>query len=182
MAQGASNGKQELINKIIINNTGILPSVEGPRQVIAKGFSTGSINDVFNVFKFAADNSNVEWALARYSNDKFAIWTDHDPGNGINQTVSNPESVGLSNVNASLNSHPGQLLQHERSSMGVGRKGGYYPTSDWGQKITGLRPYYSAVYFPNTKNLYSISKYEISYIRNIGNDFKRFYYGTLNHR
>jgi RHS repeat-associated protein len=175
-------GNPEPANQIMVNNTDILPALEGKGTVVAKGLTTGSINDVFNVFKFAADNSNVEWALARYSNDKYALWTDHDEGDGIHQTVSSPNAVGLSNENASLHSHPGILPRHELSSMGAAKGGGYYSYSDWGHKIAGIRPYDLSVYFPNTKNIYNISKYEILYIRNIGIDYKRFYYGTLNHR
>jgi len=73
------------------------------------------------------------------------------------------------------------LPQHERSSMGQ-VSGGAYRRSDWGNKIAGNRPYDMSVYFPHTSNIYNISEYQITYIRNIRNDYKRFYYGTLNHR
>ncbi|HYX08900.1 MAG TPA: RHS repeat-associated core domain-containing protein, partial [Bacteroidales bacterium] len=168
-----------------VDNTQILTDLSTTNDKglsISKDHTTGSINDVFKVFKFASDNTNVEWALARYSNTKYAIWTNKDQGNAVYQSVNSAKTVGLSNVNASLHSHPDILLQHERSSMGAAIGGGYYPGSDWGNKIAGSRPYYMAVYFPDSKNIYSISKYKISFIRNIGNDYKRFYYGALNHK
>jgi len=174
-------GNPEPDNKQIVNNTSILPALEGKGTVIAKGLSTGSINDVFSIFKFASDNSKIEWALARYDNNKYAIWTNHDKGNAINQSVSTPKAIGLSNINASLHSHPDILPQHERSSLGEA-VGGFYSRSDWGNKIAGNRPYDMSVYFPHTGNIYNISEHQISYIRNVGNDYKRFYYGTLNHR
>ena len=80
-----------------------------------------------------------------------------------------------------MHSHPGTALRNEKSSMGdYGLT--YQPGSDFGRKISGKRPYNMYVYFPESKNIYNISKYKTSYIRNIGDDYKRFYFGTLNYR
>lgn len=150
---------------------------------ISKGHSTGSIDDVFNVFLFGANNSNVEWATARYNDDQYAVWSGNveaDSKSNIHQHVASPNSVGLSNINAHLHSHPNINLTGERFSMGEGYTG-YNPYSDWGHKIEGTRPYPMYVYFPNSRNLYHISEYKISLNSRISN-YKDLYFGVFNHR
>ena len=78
----------------------------------------------------------------------------------------NPKKAGLKNIIAHMHSHPDILLRNERVSMGD----------------KGKRPYHMYVYFPDSKNLYNVSKSGTKYIRNIGNNYTRFYFGTLNHK
>lgn len=41
---------------------------------------------------------------------------------------------------------------------------------------------YNYVYFPKTQRLYNVEFEKPRYIRNIGNDYRRFFFGTLNNR
>lgn len=66
-------GNPEPENQITVSNTDILPALEGDGSATSISGSSG--NDAFNVFKFAADHSKVEWGFARYTDDdsKFAV-------------------------------------------------------------------------------------------------------------
>jgi len=168
-----------------LNDRSILSSLKeskpytNNREIRSATVGEGSVDDAFRVFKFAAENSSVEWALHRFAEDgsnKYWTGTIHD-----NENSPSAIGLGLSNTIASVHSHPGRTLADERSSMGdYGST--YQPRSDLGKKINGKRPYHMYVYFPNTKNLRYISGSGTSLIRNIGNDYKRFYFGVLNYR
>jgi hypothetical protein len=185
-AGNLSNGKK-------IYDHGILSDLEVSTKKdglsIARDYGEGSIDDIFNVFKFAADNSDAEWALSRYNNDKYAVWTSHN-----SDYVSR---IGLNNEISHMHSHSDINFDKELSSMGVGwteNHGGYYyplaksplggKTPDWQRIINGHGASHEYVYFPNSGNLHYIhntNRNKPSKIRNIKNH-NSFYFGTLNHR
>ncbi len=75
----------------------------------AKGNSYGttkSVDDAVNVFKFAVDNSNVEWSLSNFSNGTNLLNTKH-----LKSRVTQGERLGLSGLNINtlrlgMHSHP----------------------------------------------------------------------------
>ena len=56
-------------NSIRVNDQGLLPQLAGGGKDEAFGITSNS-NDAFNVFKFAADNSKVEWSLSGFKDSK----------------------------------------------------------------------------------------------------------------
>ena len=144
-------------------------------------------DDMLNVFKFAADNSTVEWRVDRFRDDghsSFAVGTVH-------QTNDSPTAENLghksSSVIAFIHSHPNAELDGELWSMGfrsqVNGEIHYGRGSDY-----DLRSYYSDynclyyTYFPKSGNLYSVRSHKKpAYIRNV-TDYRQLMFGTINTR
>jgi hypothetical protein len=99
--------------EIKINDTSILPELTEIKEISKSSYhglkrlSTAirgedSQNDLFKIFNFASNNTNVEWSLTRANINMFGIGTYH------NQSLS-PGYVGLfkaENVVAEIHSHP----------------------------------------------------------------------------
>ena len=158
-------GNPEPENQVTVTDTDILPSLEQNNQAT----SISSENEAFNVFKFAADNSKVEWGLVGYQengSNQYALYTDQGSDN-----LRMPQyGLNVDNIQTFLHSNPraGTTEYYENISMGryVRPDNGQvqcFQSSDWGIKRGGLMPYKTAVYFPRTKNVYQIKENTIVY-------------------
>ena len=149
---------------------------DGGTEVSSHSSKTG-INDMFKVFKFASDNTKVEWAIHR-NGDSYTIGTGHKTDNA----ASWEDYVGAM-PNATVHSHPGtwQDMADEINSMGYGSA--FYNTDQTHAKQEidkyGSKARINYVYFPVSRRLYKVGYYNASFIRNIKNH-KGFYFGTLN--
>ena len=143
--------------------------------------SRENVDDIFNVFKFASDNSDVEWVVHR-NDDNYTIGTKHDDG-----SAGGWKTYGLDKPQVSVHSHPGIATDmiSEQISMGYG-EGFVQKGNDWENVLNdvnrnGAKARLNYVYFPNSSRLYFVGYYNATYIRNI-NNYKKFYFGTLNAR
>ena len=143
--------------------------------------SRENVDDIFNVFKFASDNSDVEWVVHR-NDDTYTIGTKHDDG-----SAGGWKTYGLDKPQVSVHSHPGIATDmiSEQISMGYG-EGFVQKGNDWENVLNdvnrnGAKARLNYVYFPNSSRLYFVGYYNATYIRNI-NNYKKFYFGTLNAR
>ena len=149
---------------------------DGGTEVSSHSSKTG-INDMFKVFKFASDNTKVEWVIHR-NGDSYTIGTGHKTDNA----ASWEDYVGAM-PNATVHSHPGtwQDMADEINSMGYGSA--FYNTDQTHAKQEidkyGSKARINYVYFPVSRRLYKVGYYNASFIRNIKNH-KGFYFGTLN--
>lgn len=64
-------------NYITVNNRKILDAFTG-KDGIASYTDDSNIDDFFKVFLFAADNSNVEWALHGGRDNRYTLGAKHD--------------------------------------------------------------------------------------------------------
>ena len=150
--------------------------VDGGAEVSSHTSQT-SINDMFKVFKFAADKTKVEWAVHR-NGDTYTIGTKHAP-----DTASSWEDYTKDNPDATIHSHPDVDVDNEISSMGYGT---YFSTSDQRNVIKDVKQNgritrKSYVYFPVSSRLYFAGYYKAYFIRPI-KSYKSFYFGTLNNK
>ncbi|RZS90546.1 DUF6443 domain-containing protein [Aquimarina brevivitae] len=103
-------------------------------------------NDVFNVFKFAADNTNVEFSVGKISYDglgtNYQIGTFHD--RNLSPGVRN-SSIG--NVLGLLHSHPNQPTAQDRRESIDGDTG---VSTRFLTKYGSNKPY--LIYFPSTQS------------------------------
>ena len=161
-------------NYITVNNRNILDAFTG-KDGMASYTDDSNIDDFFRVFLFAADNSDVEWALHRGQGNSYTIGTKHDE-----YSAGNWADFGLiERPIASIHSHPDEpnSFDHERSSMSYD----YNNVTDEAEKY-GRQMRLNYVYFPNSTRLYHVEPSGIRYIHSISNNYRRFYFGTLNHR
>ena len=121
-----------------------------------------NVDDIFNIFKFAADNTSVEWVVHK-NGDAYTLGTIHD-----SDRAGNWEDYGLEKPDASVHSHPGipATKNDEEVSMGIYREGPNKARAiignDWynvRQDIdkNGKTARKSYVYFPISKNYYVIT-------------------------
>lgn len=103
-------------------------------------------NDVFNVFKFAADNTNVEFSVGKINYDglgtNYQIGTFHD--RNLSPGVRN-SSIG--NVLGLLHSHPNQSTAKDRRESLGGDTG---VSTRFLTKYGSDKPY--LIYFPSTQS------------------------------
>ena len=119
-------------------------------------------SDIANIFKYAADNTNVEWEMVSSLNSSFSL--DFKVGT-LHNTDYAPSFSDLkideNSVINRIHSHPGIALGKEMSSMGQVHDGmayGDYSIVYQGYKANkNKEPYSYNVYFPNSKNLYGIT-------------------------
>ena len=145
------------------------------KKDIAYYTSFSNIDDIFKVFLFASDNSNVEWALHRGQGNSYTIGTKHDE-----YSAGNWADFGLiERPIASIHSHPDEpnSIDAERYSMSYD----YYNVIDEVNKY-GRQVRLNYVYFPNSTRLYHVEPSGVRYIHSIKKNYRRFYFGTLNHR
>ena len=144
--------------------------------------SRENVDDIFNVFKFASDNSDVEWVVHR-NDDNYTIGTKHDAN-----TSGSWGDYGLTKPQVSVHSHPDIQADYisEIKSMGFW---GYNTDADGDMfnvlldvRANGKQTRMNYVYFPNSTRLYHVEYYGPRFIREINNNYKRFYFGTLNFR
>ncbi len=171
---------------IKVNNSDILQALANKNASNFSSFtSTTGINDIFKVFKFAADNTKAEWVIHK-NGETYTLGTKHDE-----DRVGGWKDYGLAKPDASVHSHPGigTSEKEELYSMGLEQESGkvsiIYP-SDWHSvrndiKQNGRYTRLNYVYFPNSSHLYFVAYKKPQYIRDIMN-YKHFYFGTLNNR
>ena len=184
VAKGLSDLKGIAVNGILeqLESTG-----KSGKYSISYALGGENFQDaMLKVFKFAADNSKVEWRVDRYSEDGstyYSIGVNHNtPDKAIT-----PEMIGLLSVNsvAFIHSHWGVSRNRELSSMGFHTKDGrpfYNRDTDVDYKTNEIAYknvlYYT--YFPESGNVWSVRNNKIpAFIRNV-NNYKGFFWGTLN--
>ena len=162
---------QESVGSTYINDSG------SSKKVSIYKSSSGRADPVFKLFKFLADNTNVEWVVHR-NNNSYTIGSAHQ-----GSSAASWQDYGISNTpNASVHSHPDvePVASKELESMGVwGKK---IARGDWmntRKEIRNKQYRINYVYFPNSSRLYHVGYHKVSYIRNVGN-YKQYYFGTLN--
>ena len=149
---------------------------DGGAEVSSHSSKTG-INDMFKVFKFASDNTKVEWAIHR-NGDTYTIGTGHKTDNA----ASWEDYVGAM-PNATVHSHPGinAIVSEETYSMGYGAA---IQNNDQNKVISdidknGIAARKNYVYFPNSGRLYKVGYNNAIFIKNVVS-YKSFYFGVLN--
>ena len=145
-------------------------------------------DDMINVFKFAADNSKVEWRVDRYRDNghsSYAVGTVHKTN-----YAPTAEDLGhsYSSVIAFIHSHPNTNLCGELMSMGfISQVDGilkFTNESDISRKTNeaGYKQCLYYTYFPKSGNLFSVRCGKIpAFIRNVTN-YRQFMFGTINTR
>lgn len=166
---------------ITVGNRDMLQAFVKSSSVLSSFTTQSGVNDLFKLFLFAANNTDVEWVVHR-NGDSYTLGTRHDSDNSGGW-----EDYGLDKPDASVHSHPGVQTSANKEIESMG----YWPEgvakgSDWYNVVNDVnanRKYtrLSYVYFPNSVNLYFIGYHEAKYIRKV-NNYKSFYFGTLNNR
>jgi len=161
-------------NYVTVNNRRILDAFIG-KDGTASYTDEANIDDFFKVFLFAADNSNVEWALHRGQDNSYTVGTKHDK-----YTAGNWADYGLTEMPiSSIHSHPDEPsdIDSERYSM-------FYDYNNVTDEVNkyGRQVRLNYVYFPNSTRLYHVEPSGVRYIHSINKNYHRFYFGTLNHR
>lgn len=147
---------------IVVGNENILKALGVTNGSFSSFTSKTGINDIFKVFKFASDNTDVEWVVHK-NGDAYTLGTKHDPDNSGGWV-----DYGLEKPDASVHSHPGipNTKEDEVSSMGVylegANKARAYIGNDWYNvrkdvDKNGKAARKSYVYFPISKNMYIIT-------------------------
>ena len=149
---------------------------DGGTEVSSHSSKTG-INDMFKVFKFASDNTKVEWAIHR-NGDSYTIGTGHKTDNAASWG-----DYSKDKPNATVHSHPGinAIASEETYSMGYGAA---IQNNDQNKVISdidknGIAARKNYVYFPNSGRLYKVGYNNAIFIKNVVS-YKSFYFGVLN--
>ena len=149
---------------------------DGGTEVSSHSSKTG-INDMFKVFKFASDNTKVEWAIHR-NGDSYTIGTGHKTDNA----ASWEDYVGAM-PNATVHSHPGinAIVSEETYSMGYGATVRNNDQNNFKLDVKkyGIAARKNYVYFPNSGRLYKVGYNNAFFIKNVVS-YKSFYFGVLN--
>jgi len=190
---GKKTGTQMKLQKNNFFDKTILSDLakSGEASAYSASFAVGdesSQSAMLKVFKFAADNTNVEWRVDKFPNNigniEYSIGTAHAMGRAI---TSERMGHSTSSVQAFIHSHPGISRSGELGSMGfrgwVGKNQfAYDQRSDVGYK-TNESAYQHALYytyFPESGNVWNVRSNNIpAFIRNV-NTYKGFFWGTLN--
>ena len=129
---------------VVVKNPEILSNLEGGG--IQYYTSAGNIDDFFKVFLFAADNSNVEWALHRGKDNRYTIGTSHLTAEVVSyEALTNDSKLPI----ASVHSHPND----DTHSMGY--DGNNYAGSDLYYLHNGKSPKYNYIIIFPTKTYQS---------------------------
>ncbi len=149
---------------------------DGGAEVSSHSSKTG-INDMFKVFKFASDNTKVEWVIHR-NGDSYTIGTGHKTDNA----ASWEDYVGAM-PNATVHSHPGinAIVSEETYSMGYGATVRNNDQNNFKLDVKkyGIAARKNYVYFPNSGRLYKVGYNNAFFIKNVVS-YKSFYFGVLN--
>jgi RHS repeat-associated protein len=93
--------------KTTISDQSLLPQLSVTNMSKHASGVTSNSSDAFNVFKFAVDNSNVEWAMAGYKNSSgstdYVLNTDFNEGEVRNRKLGHSPSDLIFHIH----SHPG---------------------------------------------------------------------------
>ena len=149
---------------------------DGGAEVSSHSSKTG-INDMFKVFKFASDNTKVEWAIHR-NGDSYTIGTRHK----TDKAASWEDYVGAM-PNATVHSHPeiNAIVSEETYSMGYGATVRNNDQNNFKLDVKkyGIAARKNYVYFPNSGRLYKVGYNNAIFIKNVVS-YKSFYFGVLN--
>ena len=146
---------------------------EKGKEIYSYTASEGNIDNVFKIFKFAANNTKVEWALHRGQGNVYTLGTSLDDSMVDSYfTMTGEESLPI----ASMHSHPNTT---DITTMGYSSD--TYSRSDQWKVNNSIAPKLNYVYFPKSRSLYLVGQYSPYYIRKI-EAYQDFYFGTLNHR
>ena len=163
-------------NYITVNDRSSLDDLTTDRKDYNGHYSVCNKEDAFKIFKFGADNCDVEWAVAGYNTKgggrEYVVGTSNKiPDNGYSGTVydfHNSNQFDKFNLSFYIHSHPGPNATQGAST-------GYYGT-DMGNIIRLYYSYRSSgkstipgkgfprhyVYTPNTRTLYYYSVFKSS--------------------
>ena len=147
---------------ITVNSRDMIEAFVGNDSEFSMFTTENGINDIFKLFKFFSDNTDVEWVVHR-NGDSYTLGTKHNPDNSGGWV-----DYGLDKPDASVHSHPGipATKNDEEVSMGLYREGPNKARAiignDWynvRQDIdkNGKAARKSYVYFPISKNYYIIT-------------------------
>lgn len=183
-------------SEISVNDTTILPSLmfENSEGAALALTSEQSKADIFNIFMFGAHNTNIEWKAGKLKSNNYFIANMQSDGYAPGWEKMN---ISENMVSSYLHSHPkgfGYIdkgfsnFESEKVSMGYkwlldrGPRG--YTEGDWTmyQSSYGRMGKYapkSYVYFPDSGRLWRVGFYQPYYIRNINNDYNRFFFGPF---
>ena len=177
-----SSGNPEPDNQVTVDDTDILPSLEGNKIEGNSVAVTGNKKDAFNVFHFVSNNTDAEWNISGYvTNGKkdYVLQTSHETGWITNLGKVRKElGFDLYNQNFDIHSHPhdghASASGYTFKNQAYGDRLSYVRKQ---QKLKGRRkPANHYIYDLNTQTMfnYNRSKGNI-FIRRIksGNDLHR---------
>ena len=121
---GGKNKPKQISGKpITIMDTKLMPAMvenQGKEGRITTYGQTGNIHDAANLFKFAADNSIVEWKLDVYENENdgatAVIITDHKEGSVESGNNAKRRMTVNGSKKIDIHSHPGDESQGASAS------------------------------------------------------------------
>lgn len=155
---------------------------EKGKEIYSYTASEGNIDNVFKIFKFAADNTSKEWTIHRGYENNYTIGMI-----GESAGTSGWSPYGITKPIASIHSHPMESsnMTQEIESMGYDIDD-ELAFGDWANVINdvdvnGKQTRYNYVYFPKTGHLFHVEYYAPRYIKKV-DSYKNFYFGTLNHK
>ena len=159
-----------------------LQHVEGKQIYSYTTSDEGNIDNVFKIFKFAADNTSNEWTIHRGSENNYTIGTINE-----SEGTGGWSPYGITKPIASIHSHPmeSSSMTQEIESMGY-EIDDTLAFGDWANvvndvDVNGKQTRYNYVYFPKTGHLFHVEYYAPRYIKKV-DSYTNFYFGTLNHK
>jgi RHS repeat-associated protein len=161
---------------------------------ISKAIGTEKSQDaMIKAFMFLSSNTDVEWRVDRFEENKetkYALGSNHSLPNPLGGGQSSPSAEELGHNSASVvafvHSHQTVKQSEEKSSMGwIANSNGSAtiigPSDCTYKQHKNLSNTLYYTYFPKSGNLWLVrDSKEPAFIRNINNDYKRFFFGTLN--
>jgi len=180
-------------NYITVKDESILEqlSKSGEKSNYTLSVAVGGENsqdDMVKSFKFLADNTNVEWRVDRFlegRENKYSLGTLH-------REDLSPSAEGMGHTSKStiafIHSHwdVKPSMSEEISSMGwiTNGENSILRTGDSYLKAnSNLKNSIYYTYFSQSGNLWSVEGInQPKFIRNIGSNYKRFFFGTINTR
>jgi hypothetical protein len=194
------DGTKKSEKHVTVKDKTVLPELATAKSTVGVADAEGNVHDsetlrtassnksMMKLFKFASDNSDAEWSLYRSktsSGDLYSLgtWQSTDHATSITD-----HGLNFDNIISMVHSHPniGTSMGLERVSMGaktrLDRRRVQY-SGDWGnvrrQHREQGKQYSYYTYFPKSGRLWHVSRKGPAYIRNIGNNHKRFFFGTM---
>ena len=163
---------------ITISDESIFYDLQMPKEtnneatgMIINSSTRNEKQELFKVFKYVADNTDVEWVI-HHSDKGYTLGTIHN-----NKSSGSYSDYGLMNVDISLHSHPGGKYQNTKEAI---ESMGYdYPTytgalykSDWYNVINdynenGRITRQNLVYFPITGSVYKVGLHRPLFQKNV---------------
>ncbi|MCD7971330.1 MAG: hypothetical protein LUG18_01475 [Candidatus Azobacteroides sp.] len=174
-------GENNEVQSIIIKDQKLMPQLMERRGKGKESYgTTQNKNDAFNLFKFAADNSDVEWSLSGFKKEgktNFYVGTSQeatrsDVGSGTNFPLedlifnvhSHPDKIngtkGASGFTTQQTVPGGGVTYHKKTDMGL--IGWMY------EKLNYERYPNMYVYHRGTKNLYQFTPWNPDILRGKG--------------